>query len=97
MLRFRNRFTGAPSTLLECNCGRRLTFSRAEGRQSIIHELPWCERFEDLMKRLQAEGGQLHQAAVVYAEQGVETVLVADGDVPGDVTHVPDLRSRGDA
>ena len=98
MLRFRNRFTAAPSLILTCHCGRRLTYSGADGRQTIIHELPWCDRFEGLMKKLQAEpGAQLHQAAIYATESGVETVLTADGDRFADVDTIPNLRHRGDA
>lgn len=87
MLRFRNRFKGQTSDLSKCGCGRHVTTSYAEGRWTIIHELPWCDRFTEFMAELKAGGAQMHQAVVLAAPSlGVaSTAVVADGDSLDDV------------
>jgi hypothetical protein len=88
MLRFRNRFQGAPSDLLRCRCGLLLTTSGEPGRQTIIHELPWCDAFRAAIEQLQASDptARLHQALVVAdADKGIDTLIVADGDRIEDV------------
>lgn len=87
MLRFRNRFKGTPSDLHVCKCGQRLTHSIADGRETFIHELPWCAAFKAIVD---AHVGQpdvsTHIAvAQVGSASPVETVILADGDSASDV------------
>jgi hypothetical protein len=88
-LRFRNRFKSAPSELRVCDCGGRVSFTVVEQRETVIHELPWCARFEALMREIAAidagEGKPItpHVALVNVADR--ETVVVADGDSVDDV------------
>jgi hypothetical protein len=88
MLRFRNRFTGTQSQLHQCPCGRRVTESSQGGRQTLIHELPWCPVFTRVVEQLRADpSSQLHQA-VVLIEAGkdtIETIVTADGDTTDDI------------
>lgn len=99
MLRFRNRFKGESSELHTCPCGLRITMSVTPetGRQTIIHELPWCKGFAKVMRDLteQDRSSQLHHAAVVIdpVALNVQTVVVADGDRIEDVDSVPDIAS----
>ncbi len=87
MLRFRNRFKATPSTVATCSCGRRLSFSVSDGREMVIHELPWCERFEALAHQTAAEAGAdaAHHVALVNVTDQ-EAVIIADGD------SVPEVR-----
>lgn len=84
MLRFRNRFKATPSQIGTCSCGRRMSFSVTEGREAVIHEQPWCERFGQLVEKSLAERGVSLHVALVNPE-GHETILVADGDSVADV------------
>lgn len=88
-LRFRNRFTGRPSPVVACSCGRQVSFSLEEGRETVIHEVPWCPRFEELMQRLEGEAGVEMHVALVAPEVG-KTIIVADGDTVDDVRN-PEL------
>lgn len=84
MLRFRNRFTERPSPVVDCGCGLRVSFSQTNGRETVIHEVPWCPTFERLMQRLQGEAGVEMHVALVAPEEG-KTMIVADGDSVDDV------------
>jgi hypothetical protein len=82
MLRFRNRFKGQPSDPHECPCGRRISRSITGGRETLIHELPWCARFEALVDESRRHPDiELHTALV----SDRETIVVADGDTPADI------------
>jgi hypothetical protein len=89
MLRFRNRFTAKPVESRVCGCGRLVTREVSDGRETIIHEHPWCDRFRELIAAIdaagEAEGGNVsHHVALMAAipdrSAVVRTVVVADGD-----------------
>jgi hypothetical protein len=90
VLRFRNRFKGAPSEMKTCRCGRRVTFTVADGRETVIHELPWCPVFGALIKSIEHEPGVEHHVALAQVGTGapVETVIIADGDSAAAVRDV---------
>jgi hypothetical protein len=84
--RFRNRFTdnAMPSELGKCKaCGVYVTRSVVGGRETMIHELPWCQSFRDLVTALHGvPGTELHMAVGTTDRQ---TVIIADGDTVADV------------
>lgn len=76
-LRFRNRFRGAPTKLLICPCGRRLSVSVADGRETLIHELPWCQEFDVLVGAVESDASTRFHVAVV--DTALEMTIIADG------------------
>lgn len=83
-LRFRNRFTAKESQLRQCECGRTVSRSVSDGRETLIHELPWCALFEQLVTAATSEPAiELHVAMVNATDQ--ETMVIADGDTVADV------------
>lgn len=84
-LRLRNRFRGEPSVIERCRCGRRLSWTVSDGREMVIHELPWCAEFEAVVGLMAGDSTRYHVAAVEAADDGIETVVLADGDSPDDV------------
>jgi hypothetical protein len=86
MLRFRNRFKATTSEAHTCMCGRHVTLSVADGRETIIHELPWCEAFEAIIAKYAPEPGVTPHVAVCAVGPGVsKTLVIADGDSVEDV------------
>jgi hypothetical protein len=86
MLRFRNRFKPMPSELHTCRCGKRLTRTVADGREMIIHELPWCDLFAAFVEDLEGKPGvEAHFAMAQVRAGAIETVVIADGDRASDV------------
>jgi hypothetical protein len=91
--RFRNRFTrgdGDPAQIRTCQCGRFVSVSEANGRQTAIHELPWCARFETLMREIEGQAGVALHGGVVTVDDleskaNPEMVIIADGDTAADV------------
>lgn len=84
-LRFRNRFTAKPSEVGSCKgCGLHITHTTADGRETFIHELPWCGAFRAFVEKAQPEPGtQLHMALGNVTDR--ETLVIADGDTIADV------------
>ena len=97
MLRFRNRFTAKPVESRTCSCGRFVTFELSDGRETIIHELPWCDKFRELTEAIQAagdtNGGNVgHHVALMASTVDrtpvTSTIVIADGDTPAEVENV---------
>lgn len=83
-LRFRNRFKTQTHEAGTCRCGRYLTHESNDGRETIIHQLPWCPEFEALVKRIEPERDvQMHVALMNPLKK--ETIVIADGDTPTDI------------
>jgi hypothetical protein len=94
MIRFRNRFTAKPVESRTCRCGRFVSFEVSDGRETVIHELPWCDRFRELMAALkaagEAHGGDVsHHIALMESTVDrtpiTRTLVIADGDSAADV------------
>ncbi len=83
-LRFRNRFKGETGEVTRCNCGLRLAESVADGRLTVIHELPWCAAFRAFAEKSATLPDAANHVALVAPELG-ETIVIADGDTPADV------------
>jgi len=98
MLRFRNRFTAKPvGDCRVCACGRFVTCETSDGRETIIHELPWCDAFRELVGKLHAAGeahggGVSHHVAMLESTVDrtpvTNTIVIADGDTPAEVENV---------
>ena len=86
-MRMRFRFRAAPSLGFTCSCQRHISVSLERGRETVIHELPWCERFAALMARVEGEPEvDLHTA--LMDPMGGQTTIIADADSVADL-HAP--------
>lgn len=83
-LRFRNRFTADSCVIRECPCGLRVAHTVNDGRETVIHELPWCPTFRALMGVVADSPDAALHMALVAPELG-EMMVTADGDTLADV------------
>lgn len=82
-LRFRNRFKAGVVEIHPCRCGVNFSRSVEGGRETFLHEEPWCEPFQRLVQAVRQQEEARLTAGQVLAP-GVLVVL-GEGQTEAEV------------